>query len=287
MKHKHSHWSSLSECPKCGESHGPAWAGRKWWSVYPETDANGNGSGRPKEKRIEWNLFTRRNNTLRFGLNLWGGDGNDEILFHIAIPFLCSIWFALEGYIADRYSKTKQYDTERCWSLEWCFNREVCGDFGTIRLEIARNTMSWSRDDPWWHNIHCDVAERLLGEFKYNRDKLDSYEMKAQFPEAVYDVVLTEEWATWQRPRFFGMQMHHSKLFWKEWRGFDIRCDKGVPIPGKGENSWDQGDGAIFGTGSSKDNPQDALNDFICRTMERRRKYGGMEAKYMGNLTAL
>ena len=55
--------------------------------------------------------------------------------------------------------------------------------------------------------------------------------------------------------------------------GYEIDMQQGIPFPGKGENSWDQGDDAVFGFGGATIDA--ATTRIIAATITRRERYGG------------
>ena len=54
-----------------------------------------------------------------------------------------------------------------------------------------------------------------------------------------------------------------------------MRSEQGLPIPGKGENSWDCGDDAYYSIGTPAATAMEAVEYAADRVLETRRRYGG------------
>jgi hypothetical protein len=61
-------------------------------------------------------------------------------------------------------------------------------------------------------------------------------------PEGKYPAHVKRERRTWKRPRWF------TPLVREYW---DVDVESGIRVPGKGENSWDCDDDAIFASSFS------------------------------------
>jgi hypothetical protein len=88
----------------------------------------------------------------------------------------------------------------------------------------------------------------------------------ASLPEGLYRLVISEQQATWQRPRW----PWPSRVS----RSFDIEAIRPPMFAGKGENSWDCDDDAIFGMTSTERTAGGAVGDYVGRVLSRRRRYG-------------
>ena len=124
----------------------------------------------------------------------------------------------------------------------------------------------WSSSTPRWRAGSFDPADFILGRVKCETLREDPIEGVIRLPEAAYAATATREHRTWKRPRWPFVRRA------SDW-SFDI--PRGLPIPGKGENSWDCGEDAIFGCGSSESDIDRAAEAVAARVLERRERYGG------------
>lgn len=155
--------------------------------------------------------------------------------------------------------------------------RRVGPEGRTLDLSWYRGHLSWkvwTIPDEWhcttprWRDGFFDVPQFLLGKQSYTHEEGRVAVAVAHFPEGDYLVTLTWVQETWTRPRW-PWPLHR--------RGIEIDAgETGVPIPGKGENSWDCGENALLSTGSSATTVEGALADFVRHVTERRERYGGL-----------
>lgn len=270
MKYVHSHWQNLNECKKCGAVCGPAWNGRAWRHIYDGVDAQGEPVGKEKVQHVEWSVFNNRKQ-FRLSLSVGGGDNADEIMLSIHIPFLFYLYVGFEGYIESRYTK-KWQQMERETSVGLDLSGDT-GAWGTFVWRFWNDPNEWHAGTPWWRYAYIDIADRLLGPTKYTSEVVEETGAIIHFPEADYPVTVKEEFATWTRPTFFGFRLPFKPFTLKR-RSFEITPEKPVPIPGKGENSWDCGDDAVYSMTVRVDSADAALRRFIQSVERTRSKYG-------------
>lgn len=94
----------------------------------------------------------------------------------------------------------------------------------------------------------------------------EKHQVELHFLEADYPatVILTTD--TWKRPRW------HWPLVVER---AEVDVPGGVPIPGKGENSWDIDDDATFSLVTPASTVEEAVQKFYDTVNERRARYGG------------
>lgn len=114
-------------------------------------------------------------------------------------------------------------------------------DGAVIRWRLWVDPDTWSSERPRWRDGRIDLAEALLGEEAEMRS-LSKVEVRVPLPEGSYPATVElREVTTWRTalPRLT-REVHHTG---------EVRILNGVkppPIPGKGENSWDCDDDAIY-----------------------------------------
>lgn len=118
-----------------------------------------------------------------------------------------------------------------------------------------------------------NIVDWLLGRQQYSHRVLEKQDDATVYIEAddrFYDCTVELAEDSWKRPRWPRIQkIVHA----------DVRFVVPVPIPGKGENSWDCGDDAIFSSCFAAASIPEALEHVKTDVLRRRAKYGGKNWK--------
>lgn len=134
-------------------------------------------------------------------------------------------------------------------------------------LYLGHNPHEWSRSDPWWWEIAIHPRDLLLGKRKYSSEEVCTSRVRVRMPEGDYPATVKMERATWRRLRFPWWPLTKSVL------RADIEPDIPIPVPGKGENSWDCGDDAIYSSVAPASSPEEAAENLRGSVMNTRIKY--------------
>ncbi len=238
--------------------HGAAYAA---WCA--ETKAR--DTGERAELRVEWSLFNRSHSWLG-----WTYESNcGEKKLHLGFGFLAVYW-SLE-----RWPQYRELQ-EREWSVHY----DLPGDasfprWGALRWRFGCNPMEWSSRTPKWRDGHLHpyetIADAVLGKERVETTALSTHDVLVPMPEGTYPAVVTIEQRTCRRARI-PWPTHVS-------RSAGITIPGGIPVPGKGENSYDCGDDGIYGTGSSEPSVAAAIASAVRAATEHRLRYGGPEWK--------
>src|SRR5664279_501473 len=97
---------------------------------------------------------------------------------------------------------------------------------------------SWEKGKKY-RRFHWTYLDTIFGKAKHNLEIVREEDIKIVMPEGTYDGHAKFERRTWRRPRSLRTL---TREYW------DIDVPKGLPVPGKGENSWDCDDDAIYGS---------------------------------------
>ena len=125
-------------------------------------------------------------------------------------------------------------------------------------------------DEPWYYRGAIDLGELLLGKESFSREQVSQpIAVTIPMPEGSYAGVYIVERLTWDRPRWFSK----SKTL------ATVRCDEGVPIPGKGENDYDLDQDAIYAHSEDTSDPAQAIGQFVTSALQWRFRYGGLNWK--------
>lgn len=243
------HWQDL-RVEHNSQSTGFCTQGRAWFYI-------------PKNSfHIEW-YFGSRKCALKAEFSN-SSLSEDAILIHVAIPFVLNFYFGVE-----RAAWVKRLPgIGRGWQDS---NREIGFSWydGYLMLSLwCRNGNEWSRGDRWWHfkqPIMLNPADFFLGRDKYSDEPLESGEIEFSLPESDYIATYRLFCSTWKRPRW----PRPRRLL----RG-EIGVEGGVPIPGKGENSWDCDDTVTYSLTCPATTKEELVAKFIEGIEKRRQKYG-------------
>lgn len=131
-----------------------------------------------------------------------------------------------------------------------------------------------SHDDPGWKKMyHLNFPDLLLGKTKYSNLELETFDnVLIPMTDRNYLAKLTFERSTWKRPRWFARVREFTR----------IELDRDAPkFPGKGENSWDQGDDSIWQMSVEGHSLPKAIAGYIQRVLEYRQKRDGLRSLLM------
>lgn len=236
---------------------------RAWIDIFPRfkktVDEKGTQYDPLFKVKLQWKIGYTGGSGIAFEVG-----GHDECYqFRVYCP-LFYFYFAVDDVWLpkSRFKETKYRDETILISKE---AREIGISIydGVLRLALWGKTDSWSSDDPRWQVTRWDFKDALLGKPKFESRLLDTYSVLIPLPEKSYHAKLEMREDTWRR------RWTKSKIT----RAY-IEIPGGIPIPGKGENSWDISDDAICGNCLPSDTPIQAIMDTAKSIMIRRERYG-------------
>jgi hypothetical protein len=224
-------------------------AGRSWFYF-------GKACGNSPTLKFEWGLFRRAR--LRFGAEIewFSGDGEDGIGGHISIPWLFFLFIHMDGILP--YSWGRRFGGTR--------QTNVYFSDGDLRFALFEREHEWNRSDPWWvKGVRMPFGEWIFGRRRHTVARSEEpVDILVCMPEAQYrgKVVMKDE--AWVG-RFSTDRIRRAH----------IEMIDPVPTPGKGENSWDCGEGATHSMTCPADSVEDAIAEMTKTVLNRRRRYGG------------
>ena len=226
-------------------------------------------------------------------LELGGGDGNNEVQLFLGLPWVLALWVhhslprwivrrlpqhhysvpeygppppndlgpmggqrEIIGYHDGSYAEKRQIGFRiHSWALWWhCWHDDDC----------------WDATDPWYRRGSFHLDEALLGKREYRCDNLGPpIRTHVQMLEGAYPVTVQQQRQRWWRRRWPWWPCRIERT------SFDVTSEHGIPFPGKGENSWDCGDDALFGTAFAVATIEEACARYRAVVLEYRQKYGG------------
>lgn len=179
--------------------------------------------------------------------------------------FLFSFWiswdhFKVQSWLSDKIKRRDQkYGNGRSIALYW-------HEWG-LWWTLWHDEMESRRDDPWYIQMHnWNFPDFFFGRSKYSSKTIKEEMVIVPMPEGGYPALVKINEDQWKRPRWpFPKRMIRSEVI----------PDKPIPFPGKGENSWDCGEDAMYSLYGPYDTPLKAAIAASESVMRDRLKYGG------------
>lgn len=243
----HWHWQNLSDAP--GKERRGFWYGRAWLHL----------NGR-RAIGVEWN-----HGRLAAAVSLRFDTTDREVQVHVAGPGF-SYFVSYEGLPASLFDRLPMKFGHSSYGYE----REIGirANDGSIWWSLWADPMCWNSRDPKWMSGSFDVIKFLLGDTDYGRRVIEERDVMIPMPEKSYPAKAKLEVAHWIRPRW-------------PWAPFSTRgtyvnvdIPGGIGIPGKGENSWDCGDDALFGLSTKARTIEEGIGKVVESALTTRRKHG-------------
>lgn len=236
----HSHMQNLNKDDRERKFGSAFWHGRAW--LYP-TQRN--------TFRVEW-CFGRHAISTRVEVS--AGRGYDDVP---AIGASIGLWHIVMLYL----------------SLEFPHNKRLDHPEKELSIYLSDGFLHWSVwVDPDaagmrnWRYQGVFIEDLLKGRWKYSEVELEKANVLIPMPEGSYPAEITLVESIWTFPRW---------PWPRKIRRAHVEISKGVPVPGKGENSWDLEDDAILGMTTTASTVEEAIAAIIRSAMRDRRRYGG------------
>lgn len=184
-----------------------------------------------------------------------------EVVLSAALPPV-ALWFGLNDYRTINRLAKKPREVR------------ISADEGSVYWSLWTNPNSWSSRTPRWRQGSFSVVDAFLGERTMKTETVGEPEVVTiPMPEGNYLGRSTIERVTWSRPRWFAERWHSAKVT------MDPRDDerfKPIPIPGKGENSYDIDEDALYATSTKARTHGEAVAKVVESVLTTRERRGGL-----------
>lgn len=203
-------------------------------------------SSRRRELRFEWNLWTH---FCGVSMKIDGETGGLQL--HVAFPPV-SFWLTLPIHFGLRRGRDVFFDLA-------VHDRALWWQFGG-------NSMEWNSRTPRWQHGCFHFDDFFLGAQKFTERVLSTHEALIPMPEGPYRATVKLEECTWKRARWPFAIVRRTAT---------VDVPKGIPHQGKGENSWDCGEDALFGLSCEAWTLDEAISKTVASVLKSRRRYDG------------
>lgn len=195
-------------------------------------------------------------------------DYDDEPL-HLFVGFFGL--FALFVSINTRWSRRlrdwatpKRPDGKPTWDDR---TLEVNIHHGAIWWTIWYSDNTWRSTDSKWRRGSWHPIDTLFGNTKHHEEVLEEADVTIPLPEGDYQAHIQLQRRWWTRPRW-PFRLHEGR-----YANIDIIGNPPM-FAGKGENSWDLDDDAIYGMSTPANTFEEAVDVYRRAVLDNRKRYG-------------
>lgn len=259
----------------------PIWRyGRCWWYITSNDEKKWyHGAG----ARASWMLFMK--DSFALSIRILDDDG-DDITLHIGIPYIVSLWFGFERLpLLNKIPYT--------WRRNWGYETSIKFHDGSLWIHILHDDMWGTRHPHWkwmpsWIHVSLSAGYKeykgvgFYVSFDFDRLIFGKYERTeenigeriiAEIPIEPDNSLGLHYFANFQKKREVRWRSHFP------WRRkittlWGISTENPPLHAGKGENSYDLDDDGILGTSSIAETLDGAIEDYVRRCQEDRKRYG-------------
>lgn len=212
----------------------------------------------------EWALFRRTAVALSFSVS---SESGPRLSFQL--PFLLSLCFSLEPPWDSRLGRF-------CQKFDW-YALGVRLFSGALWCDLWADSSCSSNRESFWHphrrrfSIH--PLDLLLGDVRYTERIIECGQVQVPMPERPYPALY--KWYSWTqtRPRFPWWPLVSCGV------GVTLDFKEPVPVPGKGENSWDCGGDELHGFSTPAVTVQEAVGNVVGVVLKDRARYANASWK--------
>lgn len=242
-----------------------------WWRKHGVRNRRGNR--RDVELHAEWRLLRRRTHGCGVNLTIGSAGAEDDIQLSLYGSVLGSLWLHVSGVLPERLQPGNYKSREVYVTLS---NDSMSRPH--LRYALWAKQHEWSRADPWWvRGVTVDFERVLFGRPSHESTVIESGVCVVPMPErnyeATYEVTKHVNRWTERLGRFRGAQV---------WHRVEIEPGAPIPVPGKGENSWDCGDDSIHSTSVAGRNVSEAIGKLVASALSTRQRHGGQHMSVPG-----
>lgn len=240
------------------DPHGRFWRyGRFYIRHYP-----GDGEHGDKTHEVGWQWSLLRKGTIGFNLST-SSSGSDGFKASVSLGRIGSFYFDAHGFwLGKQWGRLagKEFPRDRHLSIN-LHDGFICWNLWTA--EMGYNPKARWREGCWsWQRFIGWSPEHVGWE------TLEVVHTVVPMPEGTYDATVELKRGTWRRRRLFAWmpKVHHFTG--------EITPDKPIPVPGKGENSWDCDDDAHYSSSGPYRTAAEAVSSMVAGVYRDRTRYG-------------
>lgn len=207
------------------------------------------------EIEFEWHLTSR---TACVKVDVGGIAAEDEITFKLAFPPV-ALYLTFRDPLFDSL-------------VERCGGRATGVTFLSplhVNFELWNTIGGWCRGQPKWWSNSIDFTDLLLGKAETTITPLDIVDVGVPMPEGNYPAqVKIRHWSR-SRPRWHWPIKQHIIS--------SVEMKEPIPVPGKGESSWNCDDGDVHSATFPVSTPAQAVAEMVKTCLRTRERYASLD----------
>lgn len=137
----------------------------------------------------------------------------------------------------------------------------------TVKCDLWMSPSEWHSKDPKWRRVHFNLADFVLGRKDVEWESIETVPVSIPMFEGYYEATVEMRYHVSWRKRLPFIKHRHKCA--------NVEIEKGIGFPGKGENSWDCGDDALFGMSCPANSVEEAIGKTVASVLRNRMRYGG------------
>jgi len=214
------------------------------------------------------------NGKKMFGFEISGFNSNPSIYLEFKENKICFHIGLFIGLWLSFYTNThRKYDNERRISISW--------HDASLWWQFWTPIDSWSSKTPKWQHGNFDFRSLIQGKHNCRYETLDKQKFLCPMIEGNYEIEIEQKMRYDEYKRWPTSKMLYYEVKAGYYGADNKFIEVGIPLEGKGENSWDCGEDATFGSsfGNTKERQvrtiEEAYCYFVSHMLSSRIRYGG------------
>lgn len=247
------------------EGKGPLWRKGRAHLVAREAGRKSHGgqSYHDIQLNAEWSIIPKYKFGFGFEVKVGNPGSENDLHLHLFFGPLANLFLSGGGFMPRRLL-VPGYDSR-------VTGFRIAKDHGKLEVWMPRNG-GHRRGTPWWRYSYVNWERFFCGQVKSSQEIIDDGTTIIPMPEANYSAgyetrKYTNVWPT-RFGRFRSPAVHYMTV---------VEPTTPVPIPGKGENSWDCDDDALHSVSVAGCSVEAAVAKVVETALSTRKKYGGQQ----------
>lgn len=242
---------------------------------YP--DGQGQGRRRDVDLGCEWRALRWSN--FGFGLSVKVGTNGSEhqLAASVYLGPLAAFWVNASGVVPYRWLERHKPDGSVDYQSRVTEAHVYLdpGNHPVLSWKLWAPRDGYPRADRrWWRESYVNLYRWALGKTEHTCLVEQEGTVVIPMPEANYPATFKVEHRTNRHVSRLG-RLWDAVMGPQQWRTTEITPGKPVPVPGKGENSWDCDDDAIHSISVSGTDVQKAVSQLVGSALSSRARHGG------------
>lgn len=204
------------------------------------------------------------------GLSI-GSSGPASVMVFAGAAHVADVWVSAKSWPATKWLTARVPALTEVRDLNVV---DVRLHDGALWWEVWHPKHQWTRGTPRWRSGNFKWRDALLGKQVHSKTVIGApRQVEVPLPEGSYPAMVTIEECRWTRPRWpYPVVIKRFDL--------DILKEDGteggyLPVPGKGENSWDCGPDGVYSMSAPGGSVEEAIGHAVASVLRDRQRHAG------------